>query len=185
MVATDDRIEVVTHITEVLTHVDGVLAIDMPIGLPEAGSRVCDREARRQVGARRSSVFPAPSRSALSATTFAETTGLSIQSWNLVPKIREVDDAWQPRMVEAFPELVFTVLAGAPMTHNKRSPDGHAERLGTLGLTVAPRVPGAAPHDVLDAIACLRAAHRYAAGTALSLGDDTLDARGRPMRIIA
>lgn len=168
-----------------LVAADGVIAIDMPIGLPESGSRVCDREARRLVGTRRSSVFPAPARSWLSAATFAETTGLSIQTWNLIPKIREVDDVWEPRLVEAFPELVFTVLAGAPMTHNKRTPEGQAERLTTLGMVATPRLKGAAADDVLDAIACLHAAHRYEAGTALSLGDGTLDARGRPMQIIA
>jgi predicted RNase H-like nuclease len=176
---------VVATIGEVLAAVGGVIAIDIPIGLPTAGPRACDREARALVGPRRSSVFPAPSRSSLSAVTFAETTGLSIQSWNLIPKIREVDAAWEPRMVEAFPELVFAVLAGAPMTHSKRTAEGHAERLATLGMSAAPRLKGAAADDVLDAIACLRAAHREAAGTALSLGDGTTDARGRPMRIIA
>jgi len=176
---------VVVTIGEVLAAVDGVIAIDIPIGLPTAGPRACDREARRLVGPRRSSVFPAPPRPSLSASTFADTTGLSMQSWNLVPKIREVDEAWEPRVVEAFPELVFAVLAGAPMTHSKRTPEGQAERLASLGMKAAPRLTGATADDVLDAIACLRAAHRYSAGTALSLGDGTADARGRPMRIIA
>jgi predicted RNase H-like nuclease len=38
----------------------GVIAIDIPIGLPEKGARSCDREARRLLGRPRgSSVFPA------------------------------------------------------------------------------------------------------------------------------
>lgn len=42
--------------------------IDVPIGLPEAGPRTCDLEARRLLRApRASSVFPAPLRSMLSA----------------------------------------------------------------------------------------------------------------------
>ena len=163
---------------------DGVIAVDMPIGLPAEGRRACDSEARRMLGPRRSSVFPVPTRAALAATTFAEVRGLSIQGWHLVPKIREVDACWEPRVVECSPELTFTVLAGAPMSHNKRTADGRAERLAVLGDVVT-RAKGAATHDVLDAHACLRTARRIVAGAALELGDGTADALGRPMKVYA
>jgi predicted RNase H-like nuclease len=175
---------VVPAFTDVLALCDGIIAVDMPIGLPSEGRRACDSEARRMLGARRSSVFPVPTRDALAATSFAEVSGLSIQGWNLVPKIREVDACWEPRVRECSPELSFTVLAGAPMVHNKRTPEGRAERLAVLGDVMA-SAKGAATHDVLDAHACLRTARRVAGGEALELGDGTIDALGRPMRVYA
>jgi predicted RNase H-like nuclease len=190
VVATDEwdtgGLTVVARFDEVLALVDGFVAVDMPIGLPALGSRrACDTAARKALGPRRSSVFPAPSREALAANSFAEVTGLSIQAWNLVPKVREVDEAWQPRVREVSPELAFAVLAGHPMAHPKRTADGRAERLDALALGEVPRARGAAADDVLDALACLVSAHRLAAGTALALGDGAIDARGRPMAIHA
>lgn len=180
------RIVVVPRFVEVLGLVDGIVAVDMPIGLPEVGSRrACDTEARQALGPRRSSVFPAPSRKALAARSFAETTGLSIQAWNLIPKVTEVDQLWEPRVREVSPELAFAVLAGAPMAHPKRTAAGRAERLHVLGLEETPRVPGAAADDILDALVCLLSAQRLAAGSALELGDGSLDALGRPMTISA
>jgi predicted RNase H-like nuclease len=74
----------------------------MPIGLPERGPRACDLEARRLLGpGRASSVFPAPIRPVLVATSYddacqirlqVEGKKLSRQAWVIVPKIREVDD---------------------------------------------------------------------------------------------
>ena len=136
------------------------------------------------LGIRRSSVFPVPTRDALGATSFADVRGLSIQGWHLVPKIREVDACWESRVVECSPELTFAVLAGAPMQHNKRTPEGRAERLAILG-DVETRARGAATHDVLDAHACLLTARRVAAGEAIELGDGAVDALGRPMRFYA
>ena len=169
---------------DVLALCDGVIAVDMPIGLPAEGRRACDTEARAMLGPRRSSVFPVPTRRALAATAFAEVRGLSIQGWNLVPKIREVDACWESRVVECSPELTFTVLAGAPMQHNKRTAEGRAERRAVLGDVVT-RSKGAATHDVLDAHACLRTARRVVTGSAIELGDGTFDAIGRPMRVYA
>lgn len=169
---------------DVLALVDGVIAVDMPIGLPDEGRRACDSLARRRLGPRRSSVFPVPTRGALQATSFTEVSGLSIQGWHLVPKIREVDAGWQPRVVECSPELAFAVLAGAPMAHNKRTPEGRAERLAVLG-DVTTRARGASTHDVLDAHACLRTARRVEAGEAIELGDGAVDRLGRPMRVYA
>lgn len=175
---------VVPTFTDVLALTGGPVAVDMPIGLPEAGRRACDGLARARLGPRRSSVFPVPVRSALAATSFAEVTGLSIQGWHLVPKIREVDACWEPRVVECSPELSFAVLAGAPMAHSKRTPEGRAERLAVLG-DVTTSAKGASYHDVLDAHACLRTARRIAGGRAIELGDGAVDALGRPMRVYA
>ena len=76
------------------------VAIDIPIGLPESGPRRADVEARRRVGPRRNSVFPAPARAVLGATTYAEACArsrqvsgkaISKQLFNILGKIAEVD----------------------------------------------------------------------------------------------
>lgn len=186
VVATEGGLHVVSRFAEILAAVDGIVAVDIPIGLPETGSRRdCDRACRAQLGPRRSSVFPAPHRAALAAASFADAPGLSIQAWHLVPKVREVDAVWEPRVREVSPELSFAVLTGRPMTHTKRSAAGRDERRLALGLAAVPRVRGAAPDDVLDALACLWSARRIAGGTAISVGSGARDARGRPMVIAA
>jgi len=124
------------------------LLVDVPIGLPEDAPRTCDREARDRLGPRGSSVFPVPTRAALAcedreaASAVNERLsgrGLSIQSWALAPKIREVDRLLrsEPRarksVVEAHPELCLAELNGGdPMAHPKREPAGREERLAVL-----------------------------------------------------
>jgi hypothetical protein len=54
-----------------------VIAIDIPIGLLDGGARPCDVHARRFVGRRASSVFPAPVRSLLHMNSYAEAKGLA------------------------------------------------------------------------------------------------------------
>ena len=78
-----------------------LVAIDMPIGLPDDGPRECDRACRAALGPRRSSVFPTPVRSVLEAADYGDAldrsrrvtgVGLSVQAWNLVPRIAELDE---------------------------------------------------------------------------------------------
>jgi predicted RNase H-like nuclease len=78
----------------------GVIAIDMPIGLPDHGRRQADVLARAAIGPRRSSVFMTPVRSALEAASHAEAVainrklageGISIQAYGLWTKLLEVD----------------------------------------------------------------------------------------------
>src|SRR5260370_21400059 len=81
------------------------LAIDIPIGLPN-GSRACDKAARKLLGKPRgTSVFAAPCRAAVSATTHVAASqinrdktgrGLSPQAFGIIPKIKQVDDAITP-----------------------------------------------------------------------------------------
>ena len=54
-----------------------VVAVDMPIGLPDSGSRRADVEARKFIGPRRSSVFPTSVRGALDGETYEEASVLS------------------------------------------------------------------------------------------------------------
>ena len=75
-----------------------VTAVDIPIGLTEAGQRQCDIEARQLLGPRRSSIFPAPIRPALQACTRAQAEaierridgrGVSAQSFAIFKKVMD------------------------------------------------------------------------------------------------
>jgi predicted RNase H-like nuclease len=122
------------------------LAIDIPIGLLDC-SRACDKAARKLLGQPRgTSVFAAPCRAALSATTHAAASkinrektgrGLSQQAFGIIPKIKQVDDAitsdCQRWALEVHPEVCFWALNHhSPMKHNKKTPEGAAERIAVL-----------------------------------------------------
>jgi predicted RNase H-like nuclease len=178
-----------------------VVAMDMPIGLSDDGVRRCDVEARRLLGRAGSSVFPAPLRAVLTAGDYrtacdvsraASGKALSVQAWNLVPAIRTLDDALGDpplgHVYEVHPELAFRAL-DADVRDPKGTARGMAQRLRALRwamdvddalLAAPPRVPAI---DALDACAAAWSAQRIADGMAASVGDDVLDARGRPMRI--
>lgn len=160
-----------------------LILVDIPIGLRDSGpdERQCDREARRLIGPRSSSVFPVPVRQALREATFEEASrvnrairgkGLSKQTWAIAPRIAEVDrllatiPSERERVREVHPELLFWALNGRQaMAHNKKKRRGHTERLRVLSRFEA-SVEGAyadaldrwprkdvAPDDVLDALA--------------------------------
>jgi predicted RNase H-like nuclease len=173
-----------------------MVGIDMPIGLPAVGPRACDVAARALLGARRSSVFPAPVRSVLTASSYDEACrlsraasgkALSQQAWHLVPRIADIDATLtdHDRVVEVHPEVVFARLAG-PLPP-KKTPDGAALRTAALrtwlpaGWPPPPRP--ARGDDALDALACAWTAARWLTGTAETLGGDP-DELGRPMRIV-
>jgi predicted RNase H-like nuclease len=190
-----------------------LVAIDIPIGLADAGPRTCDLEARRLLGRPRgSSVFPAPCRSALAARTYRNACGLSrralgvalsIECFNILPKIRQVDALMTPPrqafVREVHPELVFALASGRPhgLVEPKRTPAGERLRLRLLRGTAARFDPAAvrarlsvarvSRDDVVDAVACLVAARRIAEGKALVLpaGGVERDSRGLRMEIVA
>lgn len=182
----------------------GAVGVDIPIGLPEDGPRRCDQDARRLLGPRRSSVFPAPLRPVLGARSYEQAlararraggTGLSKQAWNLVPRITEVDRLLTPtrqgRIFECHPEAAFAALHGVPMTHPKKARPGRAERLAVLrplvpgiDALVARPPAGSAVDDVLDAAVVAVTARAVLAGTARRLGERRHDARGLVMEIV-
>jgi predicted RNase H-like nuclease len=179
-------------------------AIDIPIGLAARDPRACDLEARRMLGPRRSSVFPAPVRSVLGAGTYVEACdrsrracgkGISKQLFNILPKIAEVDGLQsrrlQAHLFEMHPELSFTVLAGAPMRFAKRTAAGRVERIaalrpafGDVARLVEHPPAGAQRDDVLDALVGAWTARRVVARRHLQLGG-ALDQRGLRMEIVA
>jgi len=203
-IAIADPFEVVSINTEpdlggLLEQIEGGelerLAIDMCIGLAEAATRACDVEARVVLGSRRSSVFPAPVRPTLEADSHESANaisravsgrGMSIQTWNILGKIRQVDALITPelqdRITEAHPEVAFARLNGAPAAHHKATVSGRSEREVVIG----PRLPtprGAAPDDVGDAMILARTAADWHRGSVWCLGDGERDARGLEMVI--
>lgn len=127
-----------------------MILLDVPIGLRERGpeERLCDIEARKLLSPkRRSSVFPVPCRQAISAKTYEEASNinkqmtgrrLSRQTWNIIPKIREVDillsndESARSHIREIHPEVCFWALAGHPMKHSKKTEEGFSERMQVL-----------------------------------------------------
>ena len=201
---TPATVEVCTTFAEIAARPFRAIAVDMPIGLPDAGPRAADVATRAVLGPRRSSVFPAPVRGVLDAVDHAEASsrhraidgrGLTVQAWNLVPKIREVDTVVRAegddRIREAHPEAAFAALAGAPLTDPKRTAAGAATRRSLLGTALVEVVPllggppprGAAPDDVADAAVLAWTARRLAAGTAVTVGDGAVDGAGLRMRV--
>jgi predicted RNase H-like nuclease len=180
-----------------------VIAIDVPIGLPDAGRRACDVAARARLGRRGTSVFAAPVRAVLSCATYAEArevlaslggASMSAQAFGIVKAVRDVDQCVQSsdddRVVETHPELAFQLLSGAPLLAAKKTTSGLAARLRALSgwrndvLELLERVPRGVPvDDALDALACLWVAERWARGERLTLGDGQRDVRNLPMRI--
>jgi len=177
----------------------------MPIGFVDLPRppRACEAEARKLLPGKASSVFPTPCRPALACTTHAAANatskklgiGLNHQTFNLFPKMREVDELLRTRprlkriVYEAHPELAFARMnGGKPVLSKKRQPDGYAERCRLLarhgfGCTVE-RLPGAGRDDILDAIAVCRTALLIAQGSATRLGPARArDRHGLPMNI--
>ena len=160
-----------------------VIAVDIPIGIPER-ERVADSLARAIVGGRASSVFTTPPRVALEAPTYAEALarareatgkGISRQAYGLRHRIVEVDEIAQrdERVVEVHPEVCFAELAGRPLRHSKHTAEGLAERRSLLthaGLH-APSAAGVPEADVVDATVAAWTARRCQAGTARPLPD--------------
>lgn len=210
------RFSVVDDLAPLIAAADrggALVAIDMPIGLCDGGPRTCDLEARRALGRpRASSVFPAPCRAALGTTTYRRACGVSrrtlgvaltIECFNILPKIRHVDALMTPArqafVREVHPELVFAILSGRGrgLVEPKRTAEGERLRLRLLRRIVPRFDPAAvraalglsrvARDDVVDAVACLVAAQRISLGKALVLPSGVVehDARGLRMEIVA
>lgn len=166
-----------------------VVAIDIPIGLPDSGGRQADELARRSLPGKGSSVFTTLTRAAYTAQTYEQgrvrnleaTGGLrsaSAQAYALRARILDVDgwlrSAPLVEVIEVHPELSFARMAGAPIAERKKDADGVRARRQALedaGL-VPPawfRGSGFGEDDLLDACAAAWSALRHARGEAESL----------------
>lgn len=185
--------EIVATFREVLELGHRPLAVDMPIGLPRPGQkRACDRAARRALGRRACCVFSAPPRALLEARDYEAVRGLglTIQSFHLLPKIREIDSLIGPSsqswLKEAHPELVFWRLNGREPVASKKTREGREQRRRLLGLGALPTFArkSCSPDDLLDAAALLRASTDWGNAPPVALDHPTeRDARGLVMEI--
>ena len=180
-----------------------LVAIDIPIGLPTKGSRACDKAARSLLRKPRSnSVFPAPVRATLAANTYREACALSVlthgkslsrQAFEIIHKIREVDDLITPVLqtwiFEVHPEVSFWALNGRQsLKHAKLKKEGKAERIKLL----LPHYPAIEKHlaelskaevsadDLLDAAAAAWTAESVARG----IVPRQYDSKGLRMEIV-
>jgi predicted RNase H-like nuclease len=146
--------------------------IDVPIGLAsstdvDAPKRACDLAVREALGSKRSSIFTPPIREVLDFDSYHEAmerqyqligAKCSIQAWNLMPKIRQMDALWdrldhadERLLHEAHPEWQFQCWAFAmdaskhhredqtlrlsdsnPMLASKKTVEGRRQRLAIL-----------------------------------------------------
>ncbi len=164
-----------------------VVAIDIPIGLPDHGVRQADVEARRQLVGKGSSLFSTLTRSAYEAPTYEQARAANLtatdgrsasaQAYALRAKILDVD-AWLRsgpgvEVIEVHPELSFARMAGAPLLASKKDEEGSRARRETLhahGVTAPAwfRGGGFGEDDLLDACAALWSAARHDRGASES-----------------
>lgn len=190
--------------------VGATIAVDIPIGLLDVGTRACDQAARQMLSPRRhASVFSAPLRPVLDAKSHGEASSIrlareqkrmSVQAFAITSKVREVDNtlagaAERARMVyEVHPEVSFAAMnGGVPLRFAKKKQDGRRERLALLQQffgSEAERLQLDRPRstaqadDVLDALAALWSARRIQSGLGTSLPEvSQIDSFGRRMAI--
>jgi predicted RNase H-like nuclease len=155
-----------------LTKACEVVAVDMPIGLPNnADRRLCDALAKEELGEGRNRVFFTPPRQTLLIQEYQsflkvhrEVTGKgnSRQTFCILPKLLQVDEVMNPKLQEKVfefhPELAWKRLAGKVL-ESKSSPIGIDARVRVLKDYV-PRLEYLVNHrptrvkrdDLLDAL---------------------------------
>lgn len=188
--------------------------IDIPIGLPWRATpiRPCDALARDHLRVRRSSVFPVPCRAAVFARSVERARALNIaelgrslsqQTWDICPKIAEVDTLLtsqrprHPELREIHPEICFWGLAGgSPMKYNKKQREGVAERIALLrrferhterllgDLLDAELRRDVGADDLLDALVAYVTASRAGLGLQSLCSTDKHDEMGLPMEMV-
>jgi len=202
-----------------------LILIDIPIGLPNGDmpTRNCDHKARHKLGfPRRTSVFSPPGRVTFDAMTHPDASvanrnelevGLSIQSWAILPKIRQVDhflagnnNPARQIIRECHPELCFWGLnrlahgVRNPVNFNKKTPEGRKARMEILRNSL-PHYPAdeiydfatqnflrrnVARDDIVDAMAAAFTAFLEPNGTDTFPieAERQMDACGLPMEMV-
>lgn len=136
------------ELREELNNYDRIF-IDMPMGLEdEVYTRECDALLRKKLGAEyASSVFSPPIRPALHAPSYVEANmqsfeytekKLTIQSWNITPKIKILDEFLtsdpdlRDKVFESHPELLFMNLNRGKIFQKKNTKRGLRHRLDLI-----------------------------------------------------
>ena len=154
---TAPTLRVVARFDDLLATPPALIAVDMPIGLPdriEGSGRGPEQQVRPWLGQRQSSVFSIPSRAAVESDNYGEACRqalatsqpprkVSKQGFHLFPRIREIDallraeTGLRERIREVHPELAFATMRGGPLAHPKKikgriNEAGMAERRALL-----------------------------------------------------
>ncbi|MHC4623011.1 MAG: DUF429 domain-containing protein [Planctomycetota bacterium] len=186
-----------------------LVCVDIPVGLSDnERPRACDVAARKVLGGpRASSLFPAPIRPCLSANDYETARRISLelsgkrlnrQSFALLQKIRQVDEAITPdlqrRIREIHPEISFCALnKKRPIRDSKRTAAGQAQRRRLLrkafadldNILAGAPARGCAVDDILDALVAAWTAAQTVLGRAKTLPDNPArDSKGLRMEII-
>lgn len=203
------------NFAEVMALPATIIAVDMPVGLPEHSGRPPERAVRACLGERQSSVFAVPSEKAIYCEDYAEACRVNLlhsdpprkvskQCFHLFPKMREIDalitPGQQARIFESHPELAFWVMNGEtplPLPKKVKSApfgpglDLRRALLRGAGLPVDDLKPDYRRRDVgaddlLDACACAFVAWRILNGRSMRFPQDPpRNARGLRMEINA
>lgn len=185
-----------------------LIAIDIPIGLPDGGAREADLAARKFIRPRGSSLFPAPIRPALPAASWQEGCEItctvdgrriSQQTFAILSKVRDIDScvrstSLRDRIFEVHPEVSFTAWKKGPMLFPKRHRQGHKDRRDLIAGYFGPdafdsvraqlRGEKVAADDIADAFAALWSANRILMGAAARFPESPqFDSLGLPMQI--
>jgi len=177
-----------------------LVGVDMPMGLLDGPPRACDIAARKYLERAGSSVFPAPARvvlgygdyrEALAASRAATGRGISKQTFNIIPKVAELDrainDSNRDSIIEVHPECAFRTMNCDKKLLSKKTSEGQIARRRLLRdhFDVPSTAPsGASIDDMLDAFAVLWSVRRFQRGEHRTFGDGQRDARGIEMRIV-
>ena len=186
-----------------------LVLVDIPIGLDinlKKGGRIVDKLARKELLTNKSSIFNAPSRLVLEATNYEEANkinknkgmGLSKQSWNLVKKIKEVDDfirnSNKTIIFESHPEIIFQAMKGDKVSTKKKNDEGIIERRNLLEKNgfnkvflernLSAKDSFYKKDDFIDACSLFWSANRAIAKTEVKIPNDiVLDSEGIIMQI--
>lgn len=186
-----------------------LVLVDIPIGLDidlKKGGRIVDKLARKELLTNKSSIFNAPSRLVLEAKNYEEANkinknkgmGLSKQSWNLVKKIKEVDEfiknSNKTIIFESHPEIIFQVMKKDKVSTKKKNEEGIIERRNLLEKNGFNKVfleknlcakdSFYKKDDFIDACSLFWSANRAMAKTEVKIPNDiVLDSEGIIMQI--
>ena len=186
-----------------------LVLVDIPVGLDidlKKGGRIVDNLARKELLTNKSSIFNAPTRLVLDAKNYEEANkinkskgmGLSKQSWNLVKKIKEVDEYIRNSNVtiifESHPEIIFQIMKRDKITTKKKNDEGIIERRNLLEKNgfnkvfleknLSARDSFYKKDDFIDACSLFWSANRAIAKTEVKIPNDiVLDSEGIIMQI--